>query len=50
VYVTDRGTALVQGYKVLPSEAGMQIPDGEMLVEIPRRLILSAAEQLSAEG
>ena len=39
VYRTDRGTVLVQG----PASAGVAVGDGELLVEIPRELLLEAA-------
>jgi hypothetical protein len=41
VYRTDRGTWVVQGWKVtdLGALAQMSIPDGEAAVEIPDRMI-----------
>jgi hypothetical protein len=47
VYQTDRGTLVVQGYTVAPQTAGLDIPHGEQLVEIPADL-LTALMQASA--
>lgn len=46
VYVTDRDTVLVQGNAV----PDITVPDGELLVEIPRQLLLDAARQIQAQG
>jgi hypothetical protein len=53
LYATDRDTYLVQGYVVTDPEAlaAMRIPDGETVVEVPRRLMkFVPSEDLSAEG
>jgi hypothetical protein len=42
VYRTDHDTVLVQGYAV----TGTTVPDGELLVEIPRELLLEAARRI----
>jgi hypothetical protein len=42
VYRTDRGTVLVQGY----AATGVTVADGELLVEIPRELLLEAARRI----
>jgi hypothetical protein len=39
IYDTDRGTVVVQGWKVV--DADVEVPDGEALVEIPRELLRS---------
>jgi hypothetical protein len=39
LYESDRGTIVVQGWKV--TEADVDVPDGEALVEIPRELLRS---------
>jgi hypothetical protein len=39
VYRTDRDTVLVQG----PASDGVAVGDGELLIEIPRELLLEAA-------
>ncbi len=41
LYATDRDTYLVQGYVVTDLEAlsQMRVPDGETVVEVPRRLM-----------
>ncbi len=38
VYRTDRGTLVVQGYTFDPADAGVTLPDGELMVEIPAEL------------
>jgi hypothetical protein len=44
IYATDRGTVVVQGYTLLPAEAGqIALPDGESAVEIPASLLEEAA-------
>lgn len=53
LYATDRDTYLVQGYVVTDPEAlaAMRIPDGETVVEVPRRLMkFVPPEDRSAEG
>jgi hypothetical protein len=42
IYRTGRGTAVVQGYVVAPADAGIDVPAGEMLVEIPLELLTTA--------
>ncbi|CAN5233181.1 hypothetical protein BH20ACT9_BH20ACT9_12020 [soil metagenome] len=40
VYATDRGTYVVQGYTVGSGEdAGLEVPSGEALVEVPAGLL-----------
>ena len=41
VYASDRGTLIIQGYPVDPTRAGLTVPDGESLVEIPAELLAS---------
>jgi hypothetical protein len=43
VYQTNRGTFVVQGYAVDPARAGVDLPDGERLIEIPADLLQEAA-------
>ena len=43
VYSSNRGTVVVQGYPVSASAVGIDIPDGEFLVEIPEHILLDAA-------
>ena len=54
LYATDRETYLVQGYTVTDPEAlaQMRIPDGETVVEVPKRLMkyLPPEEQQHGEG
>jgi hypothetical protein len=42
VYKTDRDTFVVQGYVVAPEVAGVDVPSGEQLVEIPMALLAEA--------
>ena len=44
VYRTNRGTLVVQGYVVPAAQAGIEVPDGELLVEIPAELLDGLAE------
>ena len=54
LYATDRDTYLVQGYTVTDPDAlaQMRIPDGETVVEVPKRLMryLPPEEQQHEEG
>ena len=54
LYATDRDTYLVQGYLVTDPEAlaQMRVPDGETVVEVPKRLMkyLPPEEQQHGEG
>ncbi|MCA2214758.1 hypothetical protein [Jidongwangia harbinensis] len=47
VYKTNRGTLVVQGYAVTGDQVGVDLPDGELLVEIPVGLIEQAARTVS---
>lgn len=42
VYRTDRGTYVVQGTPVDPAEVGIDLPEGESLVEVPAELLAPA--------
>ena len=46
VYRTNRDTLVVQGYAVTAEAAGVKLPTGELLVEIPADLLraVQAAE------
>jgi hypothetical protein len=46
VYRTNRGTFVVQGYPVTPEQAGVQLPEGELLVEIPPELLVGVVRIL----
>jgi hypothetical protein len=52
LYETDRDTLLVQGYVVTDPEAlsQMRIPEGETVVEVPKRLMKYLPEDAHAEG
>ncbi|MFE1165707.1 hypothetical protein [Nocardiopsis sp. NPDC058789] len=44
VYATDRGTLVVQGYILADKDiTGINIPDGESVVEIPLALLQEVA-------
>lgn len=43
IYRTDRGTVVVQGYAVEAGQTGVNLPPGELLVEIPTELLAAAA-------
>lgn len=44
VFATERGTLLVQGYAVTAASAGLDVPAGEQLVEIPHDLLVRALQ------
>jgi hypothetical protein len=44
VYRTNRGTLVVQGYAVTAETAGVDLPPGELLVEIPADLLHAARD------
>jgi hypothetical protein len=46
VYRTNRGTYAVQGYALAAEDLGVDLPDGELLVEIPPELLRTAAASL----
>lgn len=46
VYVSGSGSLVVQGYVVSPERAGIELPEGEMLVEIPAELLAEAVRNL----
>jgi hypothetical protein len=47
VYLTDRDTYVVQGYTVPAETAGLEVPAGEQLVEIPAALLAEALKAMS---
>jgi hypothetical protein len=47
VYTTGAGTVVVQGFAVSSDRAGIDLPEGEMLVEIPLDLLAEAVRNLS---
>jgi hypothetical protein len=47
VYETGSGTVVVQGFAVAATRAGIDVPDGEALVEIPVELLAEALRHLS---
>ncbi|GAA1036364.1 hypothetical protein GCM10009557_46900 [Virgisporangium ochraceum] len=47
IYESDRGTLVVQGYAVSAAQAGIDLPDGELLVEIPVDLLSQVAKAVN---
>ena len=47
VYQSSSGTLVVQGFAVSAQSAGIDVPEGEMLVEIPLDLLTEAFRELS---
>jgi hypothetical protein len=47
IYLSDSGAMIVQGFSVSAEEAGIDVPDGERLVEIPRELLAEALRSVS---
>jgi hypothetical protein len=47
IYRSSQGTLVVQGYSVSAANVGLDLPDGERLVEIPAELLAEAARLLS---
>lgn len=39
VYETENKTIVVQGFTVNPAKVGIELPPGEMMVEIPRYVL-----------
>jgi hypothetical protein len=50
VYGKDRETVVVQGYVVSGDSAGVEVPDGERLVEIPTSVLLAAADKIRGQA
>jgi hypothetical protein len=48
VYVSGSGTLVVQGYAVSAESAGVDLPDGETMVEIPLELFTEAVRNLQS--
>ena len=46
VYLTNRGTVVIQGYPVPARAAGIELPPEELLVEIPTDLLSAAAREI----
>ena len=47
IYQSDHGTVVVQGYAVSAHRAGVDLPDGELLVEIPLDLLREAVNSVN---
>ena len=47
VYRTERDTFVIQGYTVTAEAAGLELPAGEQLVEIPAGLLAEAVRAAS---
>ncbi|MCO8275969.1 hypothetical protein M1L60_35865 [Actinoplanes sp. TRM 88003] len=50
VYGTDSDTVVVQGYEMTGEKAGVEVPDGERLVEIPVEVLLAAADEIRKQA
>ncbi|WP_250036271.1 hypothetical protein [Paractinoplanes maris] len=50
VYGTDNDTVVVQGYETTGEKAGVEVPDGERLVEIPVEVLLAAADKIRSQA
>lgn len=50
VYLTEHDTVVVQGYGLSSTDAGINLPAGELLVEIPRALLAEGARVLGSHG
>jgi len=48
VYKTDRGTLVVQGYTFQPAHAGVELPPGEQMVEVPVELVADCITAMSS--
>lgn len=46
VYQTDSGALIVQGYAVSADRAGLDLPAGELIVEVPAALLAEAVRNL----
>lgn len=46
IYKSDRGTLIVQGYALSADQVGLEVPEGEFLVEIPVDLLATAAQHI----
>jgi hypothetical protein len=49
VYGTDTDSVLVQGYIVTAEDAGLDLPAGEQIVEIPREILIAAAARATSK-
>ncbi|MEV6347618.1 hypothetical protein [Actinoplanes sp. NPDC051851] len=47
--LSGTATAVVQGYVVSPERAGIELPEGEVLVEVPISLLAEAVRNLPAQ-
>jgi hypothetical protein len=46
IYLTGTGTVVVQGYTVPADRTGLDVADGETLVEVPLELLAEALKNL----
>ncbi|NMO57811.1 hypothetical protein HH310_42445 [Actinoplanes sp. TBRC 11911] len=46
IYKKDQETLIVQGYALRADQAGLDVPEGEFLVEIPIDLLAAAARSI----
>jgi hypothetical protein len=50
VYRRDAHNVVVQGYALTGNAAGVDLPDGEHLVEIPVEVLLAAADKIRSRS
>jgi hypothetical protein len=50
IYRTDRGTLVIQGAPLSAEAAGIDLPEGEILVEIPEGLLNPAESRQDTES
>lgn len=48
IFADEGDTVVVQGYAVSPADAGVDLPEGELLVRIPRNLLHDGSTALHA--
>jgi hypothetical protein len=49
IFAADDDSVVVQGYVVDAAEAGVDLPDGELLVRIPRSLLHDGSSRLQIQ-
>jgi hypothetical protein len=47
IYMSDRGTLVLQGYIFDPATAGAEIPAGEQMIEVPVELLANYARRIN---
>jgi hypothetical protein len=47
IYMSDRGTLVLQGYIFDPAAAGAEIPAGEQMIEVPVELLADYVRRIN---